>query len=126
MHTRTFAEEEHEFYVADGRGLRGTEVCSGDKFAVDLESSGERTRECKWTLEKYIKLSRMKYEERKRFVHISNIAISFLLHFIEPPSPGKEDGKRESAFLNMYFSCTCFHRWLSICISIDVFLEMRF
>ena len=49
-------------------------------------------------------------EEKKRFVHISNIAIRFLLHFIEPPSPGKEDGKRESAFLNMYFSCTCFHR----------------
>ena len=59
-----FAEEEHEFYVADGRGLRGAEVCSGDKFAVDLESSGERTRECKWTLEKYIKLSRMKYHSK--------------------------------------------------------------
>ena len=39
-----FAEEEqhnYEFYVADGRGA---EVCSGDNFAVDLESSGERTR----------------------------------------------------------------------------------
>ena len=43
-------------------------------------------------------------KRKKRFVHISNLAISFL---IEPPSPGKEDGKRENAFLNMYFSCTC-------------------
>ena len=62
-----FAEKEqhnYEFYVADGRGA---EVCSGDKFAVDLESSGERTRECKWTLEKYKKLSRMKYPSKARF-----------------------------------------------------------
>ena len=59
-----FAEEEQHNYVADGRGLRGAEVCSGDKFAVDLESSGERTRECKWTLEKYIKLSRIKYPSK--------------------------------------------------------------
>ena len=44
--------------------MRGAEVYSGDNFAVDLESSGERTRECKWTVEKYIKLSRMKYPSK--------------------------------------------------------------
>ena len=59
--------------------------------------------ECKWTLEKIEQdeiPSKSCGKRKKRFVHISNIAISF----IEPPSPGKEDGK---GFLNMYFSCTC-------------------
>jgi hypothetical protein len=62
-----FSEEEqdkYDFYIADSRGA---EVSSGDKFAVDLEGSGERTVECQWTLERYIKLSRMKYPSKARF-----------------------------------------------------------
>lgn len=62
-----FSEEDqkkYDFYIADARGAA---VWSGDSFAMDLESSGGRTRECEWTLEQYIKLSRMKYPSKARF-----------------------------------------------------------
>lgn len=62
-----FTDEEqtkHNFYIADTRGVA---VWSGDSIAMDLEGSGERTKECEWTLGKYIKLSRIKFPSKARF-----------------------------------------------------------
>lgn len=57
-------KQKFEFYIADSRGA---EVWNGDKIALDVEQSGEKTEECKWTLQKYIKLSRIKYPSKARF-----------------------------------------------------------
>ena len=57
-------QESHEFYIADSRGVA---IWNGDKIEVDIEGTGETARECDWSLEKYIKLSRMKYPSKARF-----------------------------------------------------------
>lgn len=57
-------QAKHDFYIADTRGVA---VWSGDSIAMDLESSGERTKECEWTLDQYIKFSRIKFPSKARF-----------------------------------------------------------
>ena len=57
-------QEDSDFYIADTRGMP---VWNGDKIEVDTEGSGERARECEWTLEKLINLSSAKFPIKARF-----------------------------------------------------------
>ena len=52
------------FYIADSKGI---EVWSSDDIKVDVEGSGENQESCNWSLEKYIKLSGIKYPSKARF-----------------------------------------------------------
>ena len=54
----------YNFYIADSKGVP---ISSGGSISMDLESSGENTKEYEWTLERYIKLSRIKYPSKARF-----------------------------------------------------------
>lgn len=56
-------QEKHDFYIADAQGIA---VWNGDSIAMDLESSGETTESCEWTLIQYIKLSK-KFPSKARF-----------------------------------------------------------
>lgn len=64
----TYSEEDQrkfDFYIADSRGVA---IWNGDRIEVDVEGSGQkRSRECDWTLEKYIRLSNAKYPSKARF-----------------------------------------------------------
>ena len=55
--------EQYDFYIADSRGA---EVWNGDNIKVDGEDGN--VIECQWTLEKYIKLSGLKYPSKARGV----------------------------------------------------------
>ena len=46
-------QQQYDFYIADAQGIA---VWNGDSTAIDLESSGETTEECEWTLMQYIML----------------------------------------------------------------------
>ena len=62
-----FSEEEQEsnyFYIADSRGVA---IWNGDKIEIYVEETGQTVQECDWTLEKYIKLSGMKFPSKARF-----------------------------------------------------------
>ena len=62
-----FSEEEQEsndFYIADSRGVA---IWNADKIEVDVEGIGQTARECDWTLEKYIKVSGMKFPSKAHF-----------------------------------------------------------
>lgn len=52
-----------DFYIADSRGA---EVWNGDKIKID-GGEGTSQEECLWTLEQYIKLSRVKYPSKAKF-----------------------------------------------------------
>ena len=63
----TYSEEDQrscDFYIADSRGVA---IWNGDKIEVDIEGTGQKARECEWTLERYIRLSRVKYPSKARF-----------------------------------------------------------
>ena len=57
-------QEQNYFYIADTRGIA---IWNGDKIEVDVEGSGQRARECDWTLEQYIHLSSAKFFSKARF-----------------------------------------------------------
>ena len=57
-------QKDNDFYIADSRGIA---IWNGDRIEVDIEGSGERARECEWTLDKFIKLSNAKYPSKARF-----------------------------------------------------------
>ena len=58
-------QKKFEFYIADSKGVA---IWNGDKIEVDIEESGQKkSRECDWTLEKYIRLSNARYPSKARF-----------------------------------------------------------
>ena len=57
-------QKDNDFYIADSRGIT---IWNGDRIEVDIEGSGERARECEWTLDKFIKLSNAKYPSKAKF-----------------------------------------------------------
>lgn len=56
-------QEKYDFYIADAQGIA---IWNGDSIDMDLESSGERTESCEWTLIQYIKLSK-RFPSKARF-----------------------------------------------------------
>lgn len=62
--SKNFIQEQNDFYIADTRGIA---IWNGDKIEVDVEGSGQRARECDWTLEQYIHLSSAKFFSKARF-----------------------------------------------------------
>ena len=63
-------QESHKFYIADSRGV---EIWNSDQIEVDVECSGEKHKCCDWSLEKYIKLSGIKYPSKARFFCVEQL-----------------------------------------------------
>ena len=57
-------EEQDDSYIANSRGIA---TWNGDSIQVDIEGSGEKVRECEWTLDKFIKLNNAKYPSIAKF-----------------------------------------------------------
>ena len=60
----------NSFYIADSRGV---EIWNSDEVKVDVESSGQNQESCEWNLERYIKLSGIKYPSKARFFCVKKV-----------------------------------------------------